>query len=151
MHRFIPALLKIKGFTIGELVVNHRPRTAGKTKYNWKRTFKGLIDMIGVWFWHKFAVRPMHLLGSLGIISLIIGGIFSIWTLVLFFSGQSLNRTFQPVLTLAFLVVGVFLFIFGLMSDMLTRIYYSSKIDLPYSIKNVYNSEAADEDTSCNL
>jgi len=141
MHRFIPALLKIKGFTIGEIVVNHRPRVAGKTKYNWKRTFKGLIDMIGVWFWHKFAVRPMHLLGSLGIISLLIGGLFSIWTLVIFISGQSLSRTFQPVLTLAFLVVGVFLFLLGLMSDMLTRIYYGSKIDMPYSIKNIYDSE----------
>ena len=34
MHRFIPALLKIKGFKIGETVVNHRPRTSGYTKYN---------------------------------------------------------------------------------------------------------------------
>ena len=30
-HRFIPALLKIKGFSVGEIVVNHRPRTSGKT------------------------------------------------------------------------------------------------------------------------
>jgi len=34
MHRFIPALLENKGFKVGEIVVNHRERTSGKTKYN---------------------------------------------------------------------------------------------------------------------
>ncbi len=63
-HRFIPALLKIKGFTVGEVVVHHRARTSGVTKYNWKRTIKGFVDMISVWFWNKFASRPMHLLGG---------------------------------------------------------------------------------------
>ena len=42
-HRFIPAILKIKGFTIGEVVVNHRPRTSGKTKYNGKELLKGSL------------------------------------------------------------------------------------------------------------
>ena len=64
-HRFIPAILKIKGFTVGEYVVHHRPRTSGKTKYNWKRTFKGFVDMVSVWFWNKYATRPLHLLGGI--------------------------------------------------------------------------------------
>ena len=64
-HRFIPAILEIKGFKVGEIVVNHRARMSGKTKYNWKRTVKGFVDMISVWFWHKYASRPLHLLGSL--------------------------------------------------------------------------------------
>ena len=59
-HRFIPALLKIKGYTVGEVVVNHRARTAGKTKYTWSRTIKGFVDMVSVWFWKKFASRPLH-------------------------------------------------------------------------------------------
>ena len=46
MHRFIPALLRIKGFEVGEVVVYHRPLTAGVTKYIWKRTIKGFVDMI---------------------------------------------------------------------------------------------------------
>lgn len=61
MHRFIPALLKIKGFTVGEVVVNHRPRTEGVTKYNWRRTFKGFVDMVSVWFWNKYSTRPLHM------------------------------------------------------------------------------------------
>jgi len=142
MHRFIPALLKIKGFTVGEMIVNHRPRIAGKTNYNWRRTIKGFVDMVGVWFWHKYSVRPMHLLGGLGIFFLFTGGIFSIWTIVLFVSGQSLNRTFQPMLTITFLLVGILLFVFGLMSDILSKIYYGTNIDTPYSIKKIVITEA---------
>jgi len=137
MHRFIPALLKIKGFTIGEVIVNHRPRIAGKTKYNWKRTFKGFIDMISVWFWHKYAVRPLHLLGGIGILMLFLAGISGIWTTINFIRGQSLTDDFQAFLTLAFLMAGLFLFVCGLISDVLTKIYYDTRVDMPYAVKDV--------------
>lgn len=141
MHRFIPALLKIRGFTVGELVVNHRPRTAGVTKYNWKRTIKGLVDMINVWFWHKYAVRPMHLLGSTGLISLAIGVFFSLWSVIQFLGGSKMSNQMTPLLAVLFLVLGLLMFVFGLMSDMLTKIYYGSKIGQPYSIKSVTEND----------
>jgi glycosyltransferase involved in cell wall biosynthesis len=144
MHRFIPALLKIKGFTVSELVVNHRPRTAGVTKYNWKRTIKGFIDMISVWFWHKYAVRPLYLLGGLGILMLFLGGISGIWTTVNFIRGMSLSDNFQTFLTLAFLMAGLFLFVCGLISDVLTKIYYGSRVDMSYSIQSVLVDGEAD-------
>ena len=137
MHRFIPALLQAKGFKVGEIVVNHRARAAGVTKYNWKRTFKGFDDMISVWFWHKFAARPLHLFGSLGILTMFLGILMGVWTVVLFLGGSDLSDNFQPILTVFFLMMGMFLFIFGLMSDFLTKIYYGSKIDEPYKIKNI--------------
>ena len=87
MHRFIPALLKIKGYAVGEIVVAHRPRTAGKTKYNWKRTFKDFVDMISVWFWNKYSVRPLHMLGGIGICFLFLGFICAVWSVILFASG----------------------------------------------------------------
>ena len=141
MHRFIPALLKIKGFTVGEIVVNHRPRTAGVTKYNWKRTFKGFVDMISVWFWNKFAVRPLHLLGSTGIISIFIGIVFAIWSLVLFIMGNNMSDYMQPIVSVLFLLAGLFLFVFGLLSDILVKTYYGSKIDTPYNIKEVVENK----------
>lgn len=147
MHRFIPALLKIKGFTVGEIVVNHRPRTAGKTKYNWKRTVKGFIDMISVWFWNKYSVRPLHLLGGLGIVSLFCGAVFGVWTVILFIVGKSLTDNFHPYLSMTFMITGVLLFVFGLMSDILTKIYYGSKIDMPYSIKATVEYGNKDEES----
>ena len=91
MHRFIPALLKIKGFEVGEVVVNHRPRTAGMTKYNWKRTIKGFVDMISLWFWSKYAVRPLHIMGAGGMISIFLGIVCAIWSIVLFVLGYKLS------------------------------------------------------------
>lgn len=136
-HRFIPAILKIKGFQIGEVVVNHRPRTSGKTKYNWKRTVKGFVDMISVWFWNKYATRPLHLLGGMGMVFLGLGTVCGIWSLVLFFMGRKMsNNIFPPLLTIFFFTIGVLLFVFGLMSEILMKTYYGVHVDTSYSVKS---------------
>ena len=137
-HRFIPAILKIKGFRVGEVVVNHRPRTSGKTKYNWKRTIKGFVDMISVWFWNKYASRPMHLLGGTGMVFLLLGGGCGIWSIVLFAMGRKMsNNIFPPLLTIFFITIGLLLFIFGLMSEMMMKTYYGTRMDSSYSIRKV--------------
>ncbi len=51
MHRFIPAILQLEGYRVGEVIVSHHPRIHGVTKYNWKRGIKGFVDMISIWFW----------------------------------------------------------------------------------------------------
>ena len=137
-HRFIPALLKIKGYRVGEVVVNHRPRTAGVTKYNWKRTIKGFVDMISVWFWNKFSTRPLHLLGGMGFIFLLLGGGCGIWSVALFAMGRKMsNNIFPPLLTVFFIIIGLLLFIFGLMSEILIKTYYGTTSDSSYSIKEI--------------
>lgn len=151
-HRFIPALLKIKGFSVGEVVVHHRPRTAGKTKYNWKRTIKGFVDMISVWFWDKFAARPLHLLGGSGMVFIVLGGICGIWSLALFFAGAEMkNNIFPPLLTVFFVIIGLLLFVFGLMSEILMKTYYGTHIDAPYSIKEVTTNSIEDEEGENNV
>ena len=137
MHRFIPAVLKIKGFKISELEVNHRPRRAGTTKYTWKRGVKGLIDMISVWFWHKYAVRPLHLLGGLGLIAIFIGIVVSAIGITFHITGITLFRFFLPNLASFLLISGAQLFIFGLIADMLSRTYFASSDDAPYSIERI--------------
>lgn len=146
MHRFIPALLKIKGFEVGEVVVNHRPRTAGMTKYNWKRTIKGFVDMISLWFWSKYAVRPLHIMGAGGMISIFLGIVCAIWSIVLFVLGYKMsNNIMPPLLTVFFIIVGLLMFIFGLMSDMMSKTYYGSGIDKSYSIKETIENKETEE------
>ena len=140
MHRFIPALLEIKGFKVGEHVVNHRYRTAGKTKYNWKRTVKGFLDMISVWFWNKFAVRPLHLLGGLGLLSIGIGILFGCWSVLLVIEGKDLSSTMQPFMSLFFITLGFLFLVIGLVADMLTKIYYGMKIDSSYFVKDIFEN-----------
>ncbi|MBN2141095.1 MAG: glycosyltransferase family 2 protein [Desulfovibrionaceae bacterium] len=49
MHRFLPALMKMRGARLAEVDVNHRPRHSGRSKYGtWDRALAGLFDLIGV-------------------------------------------------------------------------------------------------------
>lgn len=140
-HRFIPAILKIKGFSIGEVVVNHRPRTAGKTKYNWHRTVKGFVDMISIWFWNKYATRPLHILGGFGILSLIIGFACSIWSIIIYILGYKMSdNIIPPMLTVFFIIVGLLMFILGLMSEIMIKTYYGIHVDAPYSVKEIIST-----------
>ena len=50
MHRFIPDLVSLKGFKVGEVIVHHRPRLHGKTKYKFTRMLKGFLDLMVVYF-----------------------------------------------------------------------------------------------------
>ncbi len=140
MHRFIPAVLKMKGFSVGEVVVNHRPRMSGKTKYNWKRTFKGFVDMISLWFWDKYSSRPLHLFGSSGIILLMCGGLAGIISAVGYIQRGKIGDTAWPLLTALFIISGIQFFIFGLLADITAKIYHEETSDKSYSVKCVMES-----------
>jgi len=136
MHRFIPALLNIKGFKIGELIVNHRPRKHGKTKYSIKRLLKGFVDLINVWFWQKYSSRPLHLFGGTGIFVFLFGIVIGFYLLILKFAfGKSIGD--RPLLLLAILlmVLGVQFLIFGVLGDMLVRMYYREHKN--YQVKKI--------------
>lgn len=137
MHRFIPAVLKIKGFRIGECEVNHRPRTTGRTKYGWKRGLKGLIDMVSVWFWHKYAVRPLHLLGGMGALFMMGGTIVATVGVIFYVAGIELFSFFLPIFATFLLISGIQFFLFGLIADMLSKNYFETSPDQPYSVREV--------------
>lgn len=142
MHRFIPALLKIKGFSVGEMVVNHRPRTAGVTKYNWKRSFKGFVDMVSLWFWGKFASRPLHLFGTTGMIMLLGGGASSVITILKYYErGHKISDTGWPLLTALLLIAGIQFFVFGLLADISAKTYRETTEDKSYSIREMMRND----------
>lgn len=138
MHRFIPALLKLQGFKVGEVKVSHHPRIHGKTKYNWKRAIKGLVDMVSVWFWRKYANRPLHLFGGAGILFSLIGLAILAWMAVekIFFNA-SLSEKIWPLIGVFMILVGIQLFISGLLADILVKNYYKNRNKMNYSIKEV--------------
>jgi glycosyltransferase involved in cell wall biosynthesis len=74
MHRYIPYMAKLAGFTkIGEKVVQHRARKYGKTKFGLDRFVNGYLDLATLWFTGKFGAKPMHFFGLLGSLMFFIG------------------------------------------------------------------------------
>jgi glycosyltransferase involved in cell wall biosynthesis len=128
MHRYIPLIAKWAGFSkITEKVVQHYERKYGRTKFGWSR-ITGLLDVFSITFMGKFGRKPMHLFGTIGVISFMIGFLFTIklfWDKMdaLYFSKLPIKRdiTAQPLFYLALvaLIIGVQLFVTGFLAEML--------------------------------
>ncbi len=140
MHRFIPALLAIQGFKIGEVKVSHHPRTRGKSKYNWRRYLKSIVDMISVWFWGNFSHRPLHLFGSAGFVLIGIGGTFILWMAIeKIFLGTELASKIWPLMGVFMVVAGLQLFTVGIITDILVKTYYRGHNRMNYSVRTTKN------------
>lgn len=76
LHRFVPVLAAAKGYRVGERVVTHRARKFGQSKYGLSRFVKGFLDLLTVKFLTGFGQRPQHMLGTAGLISFFLGGLW---------------------------------------------------------------------------
>ena len=88
LHRFIVVLTMAEGATIDEVVVNHRPRVAGESKYGISRVLKVLVDLLVLQMVTRFQASPMHGFALLGLPFLV--GALLAGTLALLFWGHSL-------------------------------------------------------------
>ncbi len=127
MHRYIPVQAKWNGFTkIGEKVVQHQSRKYGVTKFGLERFLYGFLDLLSITFVQTFGKRPMHLFGSLGILSFFSGSIITGWLIAekLYNISQNLkyrNVTDNPLFYLALvaIILGVQLFLAGFIGELL--------------------------------
>ncbi|WP_035586861.1 glycosyltransferase family 2 protein [Hippea jasoniae] len=140
MHRFIPALANIYGASIAEIEVNHHPRKYGKSKYNLSRTFRVIVDLLLVYFMQKFMTRPIHFFGIWGFFMALAGFLIDGYLAVeKIFFGVSIGG--RPLLLLGILLIltGINLIGIGIISEILTRIYYESQNKKIYNIKTIIN------------
>ena len=126
MHRYIPVLAKNAGFSkIDEKVVVHQARKYGKTKFGMERFINGFLDLITIWFISKFAKRPMHLFGGLGVLMFIIGLGFAFYLGIdkLFINptGRLITQRPQFYISLVTMLIGTQLFIAGFLGEMILR------------------------------
>lgn len=136
MHRFIPIYADAYGAQITEMVVNHRPRVAGKSKYGLWRTFKVILDLITVKFLSDYGTRPMYIFGGIGLLFLLAS--FGVLFLAIFYaliSGTSLIQTPLPTLAAVLGAVGVQSVLLGLTTEMLVRTYHESQSKPIYTIR----------------
>ncbi|MEM2918496.1 MAG: glycosyltransferase family 2 protein [Candidatus Altiarchaeota archaeon] len=125
MHRFIPAIVAWRGFKVSEVQVEHHRRKFGKTKYGLWRIMKGFLDLLVVVFWRKYSTRPIHLFGSLGIVLSFFGFLIGVYlTLMKIFYNQSLSNRPLLLLSILLIILGAQFIIFGLLADIMIRLYY---------------------------
>ena len=123
LHRYIPLLAKWEGYgRISELVVKHRPRQYGATKFGLDRFIKGFLDLISVVFLTRFAARPMHFFGTFGTLAFLVGFAISLWIsidkLVL---GNPIGDRPLLLLSSLMIIVGVQMFTTGLLGEMMIK------------------------------
>lgn len=136
-HRYIPAKLYDRGFKITELPVDHRPRKHGSTKYGTGRLVRGFVDLAFNIFWNKYSMRPMHLMGGLGLLLLAIGGLIGSHAVFMKYvlGDELLPHLPRLILAVALVIFGFQLLMFGVLAEMLTKIHY--KGEAPYRIQSV--------------
>lgn len=138
MHRFIPVLAYAAGARIDEMVVNHRPRIHGKSKYGLWRTVKVVLDLMTVTFLTKFNTRPMYIFGGAGFLFSGLGALALIVMLLhALFTGTALVSTPLPFVSAILLVGGVQSILLGLIIEMLMRTYYEAQGKGPYAIREI--------------
>lgn len=143
LHRFVPVLAHARGFRVGELIVKHRARRYGRSKYGVGRLIKGFLDLLTVRFLTRFNQRPLHVLGAIGLAlfglgALGLGGLAIAWVRERF---QAVPAPIggRPLLVYSatFLGVGVQLISLGILAELVTS--YNLRAEDTYSVAETLN------------
>ncbi|MHA2364112.1 MAG: glycosyltransferase family 2 protein [Candidatus Hodarchaeales archaeon] len=132
MHRYIPALVNKLGYKVGEVKTNHRKRTVGRTKYGIKRIARGFFDIIYLKFWLSYSSKPMHLFGWLSFLSFL--SAVSLLGFNLYRYGYSLEAGPLLLLSALLAMISMQFLVFGILSELVMKIFYSDPKNKPYSI-----------------
>ena len=142
MHRFLPAIASQIGVTIAEMVVNHRPRSAGSTKYGLSRTISVILDLATVKFLLSYSTRPLQIFGLIGLITGSGGALIVAYlAYIRLFTTQGIGD--RPLLLLGVMLVfiGIQLLTFGLLAEVMARTYYESQDKPTYVIREVRETD----------
>lgn len=141
MHRFIPAIASEFGVRIAEMVVNHRARLAGTSKYGLSRTIRVILDLLTVKFLLNYATRPLQIFGLVGVVMGALGFCITAWLgFVRLVERQSIAD--RPLLLLGILLIftGLQLVTLGLLAEMQARTYHESQNKPTYAIREIRES-----------
>jgi glycosyltransferase involved in cell wall biosynthesis len=121
MHRFIPAMTSLAGTKIAEIKVNHHPRQFGKSKYGLSRIYKVLVDLLSIKTILSFAMRPLRLFASTGLLFLFIGMMTIFFSMDGIFSAHLQVDFMIASGGLLFIILSFFLIIIGLACELGTK------------------------------
>ena len=131
MHRYIPMLAKHAGFdAINEQIVKHQARKYGTTKFGADRFVKGFLDLLTLWFIHRFGKRPMYFFGLVGSVMLLVGFGFALFLgidkLYLDTSGRLITQRPEFFIALTTMILGSQFFLAGFLAEMILRLRHKT-------------------------
>ena len=146
LHRFLPALAVWHGARIGEMVVHHRPRTRGVTKYGLGRTAKVLLDLVTVKFLGTYMTKPLYFFGKLALWTLILSVLILGFAVLQRFGwftsepgGLHLNNNVLVALSALVCFLSVQSVLFGVIAELLVRIYHESRGRPVYRVRHIHH------------
>lgn len=122
LHRYIPVLAQDLGFRIGEIAVEHHPRTHGVSKYGLERYVRGLLDLLTVHATTRYLQRPGHLFGGLGLVFGAVGFVILAYLSVLWFEGVPIAGRPLFFLGLLLMITAVQMVSIGIIGELLIRV-----------------------------
>ncbi len=144
MHRLLPALAAWNGARIAEMVVNHRPRLRGVTKYGLTRMARVLLDLVTVVFFGSYMTKPIYFFGKIAAVS----GVLSFVSLGVAVAqkygylgqpeGLHLNRNVLVTLAALLAFFAVQCILFGVISELLVRVYHDTRNRPTYRIRRIF-------------
>jgi glycosyltransferase involved in cell wall biosynthesis len=140
-HRFLPVFANDRGFRVEELVVRHRPRKHGQSKFGSRRFFEGLLDLPTVLLLTRYRTRPLHFFGVPGALVMLVGLGLLTYLSVLWFMGHPVGT--RPLLTFGVLltITGVQILCVGLVAEVIVRTTLG-RAEV-YAIRNVRQHDPA--------
>ena len=148
MHRFIPIYASWAGGRVTELPVKHHPRVAGQSKYGLSRTIKVVFDLITIKFMASYMTKPLYVFGWAGIFAFVVSALSALFSFLMKFASWPHHADFiqtpLPILAMIMLVLGIQLFLMGIIAEVGVRTYHESQDKPIYSIRRTINFEEKD-------
>lgn len=120
-HRYLPIILYLQGYRVGEIPVSHGKRIYGKSKYRLFKIIPAFFDFFTTIFIYKYGYKPMHFFGSFGGIFFSTGVLINLYLLFVKLQGKSIGG--RPLLILGVLLTisGIQLIMTGFLGDLIIR------------------------------
>jgi len=151
LHRFVPVLAAARGYRVSERVVQHRARQFGESKYGVTRIVKGFLDLLTVKFITGFGQRPQHILGTMGLVSFLLGGLGMLYLALYWITAQiwpdlgltPLHERPAVIYSVGLLLLGAQFMTVGFLGELVTA--YNQKSERNYSIKDRIGGKVENE------
>ncbi|MBT6691681.1 glycosyltransferase [Candidatus Parcubacteria bacterium] len=124
LHRFLPALAHQQGFKVTEVVVKHHARKFDESKYGnlgLGRFTNYLLDPINVILLTKYARKPAHFFGNLGLMFFLLGSGLCLYLTIVWFQGQAIGSRPLLFLGVLFIIIGIQLISMGFLGEIIVR------------------------------